>query len=262
MPNGTSEESIRREFAGQARAMSEGSTFNASAAIDPFLQLLGDPTPARVLDLACGPGILTAALAERGAQVSALDLTPEMIARARERCLAVGVSDVTFHTGSAEQLPFATGELPAAVTRLSVHHFVDPSRVLRELRRVMADAAVLVVGDIVCSDDPVDAKLHNALETLRDPTHQRLLPPQELRSLLMSSGFQITREESWSNPKTFDEWAAVVEDVRSAEPLRAILEELARAGRDPGIQLRREGGELRFTHHWRFLRCVADPAHA
>jgi SAM-dependent methyltransferase len=259
MPSVPSEESIRREFAGQARAMSEGATFNAAGAIEPFLRLLGEPLPSRVLDLACGPGILTAALAQRGARVAALDLTPEMVERARERCRSVGITGGDFYTSSAERLPFDDGELPAAVTRLSIHHFVEPGQVLRELRRALAEGGVLVVGDIVGSADPADARLHDAIETLRDPTHQRLLPPDELRATITSCGFEIQDEERWANPKAFDEWAAVVSDVRSVEPLRAILEDLVRSGRDPGIQLRQEGGELRFTHHWRFLRCLAAP---
>ena len=60
----------------------------------------------RVLDVACGPGIMTVELASIAGEVVAFDVTPEMLIRARERCARAGVRNVTFEEGSASDLPF------------------------------------------------------------------------------------------------------------------------------------------------------------
>ena len=250
-------EATRREFTLQARRMTAGRTFNAAEAVEPFVRLLGAPLPERVLDLACGPGIVTAALAAAGTAVVAFDLTDEMLAMARRRCADAGLGRVAFERGEAESLPFASGSFDGAVTRLSLHHFADPRAALAELRRTLRPGGRLVVGDIVASADPATAGLHDALETLRDPTHRRLLPETELVASLESAGFRIETLERWENRKTFSEWAAVVADARSVQPLRDVMRALAHAGVDVGTDLAAVGDEVEFTHHWRFVGAIA-----
>src|SRR5438270_6173946 len=63
----------------------------------------------RVLDVACGTGVVAVTCARRGARVSALDLTPELLETARENAQLGGV-EIDFHEGDAEQLPFSDSE--------------------------------------------------------------------------------------------------------------------------------------------------------
>lgn len=260
-------QSTRDEFALQAQAMSRGRTFNARAAIDPFIRLLRAPSqdadpnppslPSPLLDLACGPGIVSAALAEAGASVVGIDATEEMLERARQLVSDSGSTAVEFRQADAENLPFADASFAGAVSRLAVHHFARPQRVLTELRRVLIPGSTLVVGDIIASGDPAEARLHNAIEKLRDPSHQRHLSEAELRSAIEESGFAIRSVEEWENRKTFDEWAAVVEDARPIEPLREIMRAFAMGGVRAGVDWTVDGATLEFTHHWRFVQASA-----
>ena len=63
---------------------------------------------ARVLDVACGTGVVAITAARAGALVTGLDLTPELPAAARENAAIAGV-DVEWHEGDAEKLPFDAG---------------------------------------------------------------------------------------------------------------------------------------------------------
>ena len=121
-----------------------------------------------ILDVACGPGLVTAALARRAREVVAVDLTPERLRRARQRCAAAGLTNVEFRQGSVTELPFDDGSFDAVVTRLSIHHFAEPTRPLKEMARVLRPGGRFVVADVISSEQPDESALHNAIEMLRD----------------------------------------------------------------------------------------------
>ena len=91
----------------------------------------------RVLDVACGTGVVAVTAARLGARVTALDLSPDLLARARENSGLAGV-EVDWHEGDAEALPFADGEFDRVVSQFG-HMFaprpdVTTAQMLRVLR--------------------------------------------------------------------------------------------------------------------------------
>jgi ubiquinone/menaquinone biosynthesis C-methylase UbiE len=103
---------------------------------------LGDLRGRRVLDVGCGTGRLSLALAERaGAKVWGVDASPEMLAQAR----AKAPPGAAFKLARAESLPFKDGWFERAVLWLVIH-LIDRDAALREARRVLAgDGRVVVV---------------------------------------------------------------------------------------------------------------------
>jgi SAM-dependent methyltransferase len=98
----------------------------------------------RVLDVACGTGVLARHLAQRvGArgQVVGLDPNPGMLAVARERAPAI-----EWQQGVAESLPFPGGSFDAVVSQFGLMFFSDGVRALREMLRVLAPRRRLVVA--------------------------------------------------------------------------------------------------------------------
>src|SRR4029079_3322625 len=126
------------------------------------------------LDVACGPGIVVEALARDAGGVVGCDLTPEMLEKARQRCAAAKLTNVRFVPGRAEALPFEDAEFDVVVSRSALHHFLDPAATLREMARVLRPGGRMVTVDVMASEDPAEAALHNALEILRDPSHVRM----------------------------------------------------------------------------------------
>ncbi len=87
----------------------------------------------RVLEVGCGPGRAAAALALRhGAQVTAVDVSPEMLEAAR----AIVPASVELVEAPAEQLPFADSSFDAAFSNFAVHLF-DRPRAFAEVHRVL-----------------------------------------------------------------------------------------------------------------------------
>jgi SAM-dependent methyltransferase len=112
-----------------------------SAPLAPKLADFAGVAPGqRVLDVGCGPGALTAVLAERlgAGAVTAVDPSEEFVAAARERHPAV-----TIERAAAERLPFADREFDAALAELVVHFMSDPVVGLREMARVARGGGVV-----------------------------------------------------------------------------------------------------------------------
>jgi SAM-dependent methyltransferase len=98
-----------------------------------FADLVDVPPEGRVLDVGCGPGVLTAVLVERygAARVDAIDPTPGFVEAARDRLPGVDV-----RLGAAEELPYPDGAFDASFAQLVVHFMNDPVAGLAEMARV------------------------------------------------------------------------------------------------------------------------------
>ena len=101
----------------------------------------GDLAGRRVLDVGCGTGRLTVALAELGSRAWGVDPSEEMLAEARARAGRVAA----FKRAPAEALPFRDGWFERAVLRLVVH-LVDRGRALPEVARVLGPDGRAVIA--------------------------------------------------------------------------------------------------------------------
>jgi 2-polyprenyl-3-methyl-5-hydroxy-6-metoxy-1,4-benzoquinol methylase len=202
----------------------------------------------RVLDVACGPGIVAEALARDACEVVGCDITPEMLDKARERCAKAGLANTRFTPGRAEALPFPDASFDVVVSRSAVHHFPDPSAVFREMARILKPGGRIITVDVQSSESPDEAALHNALEILRDPSHVRMLPKSELHRALGDAGLAIEDAISWTNHREFSEWMKITAAPERIAPLQVVMTTLAQRGASAGIGLRLEEGKMRFEH--------------
>lgn len=219
-----------------------------------FGAALGEAARGRLIDVACGPGVVTAALAPAAASIVGFDATDEMLEKARARCAKAGVRNVAFQSGDAENLPFADAQFDGAVTRAAVHHFAEPQRAFDEIFRVLRPGGVAVILDVISSEDADESRLHNAIERLRDPSHVRMLPASVLDAAAVRAGFGEVEAASWDMNRELEEWLAIVSDPARVEPIRTVVRALAQAGRSAGIDLSIEDGRVVFVHRWRFIR--------
>lgn len=103
----------------------------------------------RVLDLACGTGLVTLAAARAVApsgHALGTDLSGEMVALAAQQAQQQGVSNADFVRMDAEQLAVADGSVDAVLCSLGLMYVPQPERVLREARRVLRPGGRLVVS--------------------------------------------------------------------------------------------------------------------
>jgi SAM-dependent methyltransferase len=140
-----------------------------------------------VADLGCGPGKVTAYLAELGVPVFGIDLSPRMVELAR-----LAYPDLTFTVGSMTAPAIGDGELGGVLAYFSTHH-TPPEQlpvVFGEFHRTLAPGGHLMLAGHVGEGE------------LRRPTQaygghpvsyeSHLLPPQRIAGLLERAGLTIT----------------------------------------------------------------------
>jgi ubiquinone/menaquinone biosynthesis C-methylase UbiE len=237
------------EFSRQAQAMSQATIFNDETVLARIYDAARLTPAARVLDVACGPGIVVERLARGCAEIVGCDITPQMLQKARERCASKAIHNAKLVPGRVESLPFENASFDVVVSRSAVHHFTDPALAFREIARVVNTGGRVITVDVTSSEVPGESALHNALEILRDPSHVRMLPKSELHRAIEQAGLAIDEVVEWTNHREFDEWMKIVTAPERIAPLKVVMTALARAGLSAGIGLRLEGEKLRFEHH-------------
>lgn len=241
---------VKEEFKRQAETLSVAPVFTDSGILEQIRAAIKPTRMMTLLDLGCGPGIVTAAMAPDVREVVAYDLTPEMLDKARKRCEEAGLKNVRFELGRGERLPFEEESFDRVVTRLTIHHFLDPRRVMDEAVRVTRRGGKAVVADVVSSENDEEATLHNALETLRDPTHMRMFSSNEMLELIKTAGLRITSTVTWEMKRDYEEWIQITNAPERIKPLYTVMVALAKASIDAGINLHFNGETVTFTHQW------------
>ncbi len=139
---------------------------------------------ARVLDVGCGSGWATRALAELAfnGRVTGIDISDEMIRVASESSRSF--SNVDFQIASAERLPFPDREFTHAFSMESLYYYANLPKALSEIYRVLKPGGLFVtVVDLYWENEAS----HQWIDDLKVPVE--LLSIDDYRSLFVDAGF-------------------------------------------------------------------------
>jgi len=163
----------------------------------------------RTLDLGCGAGHVSYALARGGApRVVAYDPSAEMLNVVAEDARRRGHGTIGTKIGAAEHLPFEGDSFDLVVTRYSAHHWANVPRALEECARVMAPGGRLIVIDAVAPEAPLLDTSLQVIEFLRDASHVRDYRISEWRDMQRAAGFAESAVTSWKTHIDFATWIA------------------------------------------------------
>lgn len=227
-------------FGRQARAFARSPVHLDPRRIRRLIEFVAPRKGERVLDVACGPGIITGALAREGMRAVGVDLTAEMLAEARAS------QSGAFVRGDGARLPIRDGAFDVVVTRNALHHIADPIAVMRELVRVLRRGGRLIVEDMRAPDRTEQRAYHEEIERLRDASHTRSLTEAELHALGAQLGLAEPRALRAQFAIDFDEW---IERAYPCEENRRKARSMMEASVDEdrcGLRVWRQDGRLKF----------------
>ncbi|MEM6429139.1 MAG: class I SAM-dependent methyltransferase [Deinococcota bacterium] len=160
-----------------------------------------------VLDVATGAGHTALAFAKAGAQVTATDITPEMLTTTREHAASQGIT-LTVQEAAAEALPFENDTFTCVTCRIAAHHFASVPTFLAEAARVLQPNGYLLIVDNVVSENSTLATPMNSIEKHRDASHVRALSVSEWVHQAAAHTLDCMYVSRWQRRKNFPDWCA------------------------------------------------------
>ena len=143
-------------------------------------------------------------LAKLVRQVIAVDLTGEMLNKARELAFERGIKNVRFELADVSSLQFENDSFDLVTTRRAAHHFKDIPKMLSESKRVLKQGGKLGVVDMSPPEDVED--FFNEIERLRDSTHNLAFSPIKWQRLVSDAGLSVTHVEVLEEDLTLERW--------------------------------------------------------
>ena len=199
-------EAVQKQFTKTAEAFSTFAMRDTPEVLKEKVDFAKPLSTDAVLDIACGPGAFVLALAPRVQSARGVDLTPEMLRRARAYQAEKQISNAAFVRGDAEQLPFPAGAFDLVSCQCSFHHMPKPQLVLREMVRVAKPEGRLLIIDPLAPESDSKIEIYNRIEQLRDPSHTLTLRLTEFLRLFDEEGFEILRQSLRRRPRSFNNW--------------------------------------------------------
>ena len=219
-------QAVEDQFTRTAEAFSVDVPRDTPEAIEERLEFADFHPHELLLDVACGPGAFVLAAAPRVRFARGMDVTAEMLRRARrfqhEHCLA----NASFDRGEAEHLPYAQGAFDVVCCHFAFHHLTDPGVAFREMLRVVKPTGRLFVTDSLAPEDEVKSKLYDHIERLRDPSHTTTLSLSAMLALFARDGLHVIKQSVRDRARSFDRWmqraGAAPPDARYLATRRAL----------------------------------------
>jgi ubiquinone/menaquinone biosynthesis C-methylase UbiE len=163
---------------------------------------------ASVLDLGCGAGHVSFAVAPHAQSVVAYDIAEPMLATVAGAAAERGLSNIHTQQGPAEKLPFDDASFDWVLSRMSAHHWHGVPAALKEVKRVLKPGGRVLFVDIAGADHPLLDTHIQAIELLRDASHIRDYRADEWIALFEGAGFRAEVRSRWRLPLEFDAWVA------------------------------------------------------
>lgn len=244
-------EAVQKQFTKTAEAFSTFAIRDTPEVLKEKVEF-AKPQPTDVaLDIACGPGAFVVALAPRVHASRGVDLTPEMLRRARTHQAERQIANAAFVRGEVEELPFRNGVFDLVSCQCAFHHLQKPHAVLREMLRVAKPEGRLVIIDPLAPESDAKYEIYNRIELLRDPSHTLTLRLTEFLRMFDEEGLEILRQSLRRRPRSFNNWmlrSGHAPGTKRYNETRKLMED-SMAGDRSGFSAKAQGEDMEIVHN-------------
>lgn len=222
------------QFGSRAAEYLASTVHSAGADLVKLTDAVGASTAARVLDMGCGAGHASFAMARAGAaDVVAYDLSPAMLEVVAAEAKVRRHAQIHTAQGPAESLAFPDACFDMVVTRYSAHHWLDMRQGIHEAARVLKPGGTLIVIDVISPENPLFDTVLQTVEILRDLSHVRDYRESEWRNTLASAGLSHIASHRWKLTMEFDGWVARIgTSAARITAVQTVLDELPGEARE------------------------------
>lgn len=175
--------------------------------------------PLRLLDVACGTGLLLAQLSHLlpDAEVYGIDQSEEMLSQARHRLQNDPHAHLVQATLDAEamaSLPYAPASFDVITCTNTLHYFKDPRGVLQGIKQFLTPQGQLVVEDYARRGFPFPWRLFEWMIKRRDPQHIRAYTLTEVQDLCRQAGVHVVSTKTFHINSLWQGWALRAETTQ------------------------------------------------
>ncbi len=175
-----------------------------------------------LLDCGCGPGTITAGLAEVASpgEVIGIDLEVGQLELARENATKQGLSNLSFESCSVYELPYQDARFDVVFSNAMLEHMQDPTAVLKEMYRVLEPGGLIgirtidLAATLIAPEDAALTTAHEIWLKYRQYCGGDPFIGRRLRALLRETGFRNTSgtatSETWGTPQLVQSFMPVL----------------------------------------------------
>lgn len=201
-------DNVEKQFGSQANAYLTSAVHASGNDLLRLGERLAAFPQAHVLDLGCGAGHASFVAAQQVANVTAYDLSSQMLEVVSQAARDKELNNITTQQGYAESLPFADESFDIVISRYSAHHWHDVGLALREIKRVLKPGGIFIIMDIMSPGHPVRDVWLQTVEALRDTSHVRNYSSGEWFSMMTDAGLISRSFITDRLPLEFTSWIA------------------------------------------------------
>lgn len=206
MERKSQESLVGDQFGARATAYLQSAVHAQGADLEALANLGRGQTQARVLDLGCGGGHVSFAIAPLVREVVAYDLSPEMLDVVAHTAAERGLRNLVTRQGLVERLPFADASFDLVLSRYSAHHWRGLDAGLGEAARILKPSGIAAFADAVAALAPQIDTYLQAIELLRDPSHVRDYARAEWEAALARAGLTPMASAAYRVRLAFPSW--------------------------------------------------------
>jgi ubiquinone/menaquinone biosynthesis C-methylase UbiE len=244
-------ETVQKQFTKTADAFAKFAVLDTPEVLAEKVEFAKPQPHELVLDVACGPAAFVLAIAPRVSFAWGIDLTPEMLRRARGFQAEKQIVNVAFARADAEHIPFPDASFDLVSCQLAFHHITKAEPVLEEMLRVTKPQGRLLILDPLAPESDSKFEFFNQIERLRDPSHTLSLRLTTFLSMFEEHELEVLRQSVRRRQRSFNQWmrrAGLQPGQKRYIETRKRLEE-SMPGDKAGFSARVDGDDIQIVHN-------------
>ncbi|MNZ99419.1 putative methyltransferase YcgJ [compost metagenome] len=234
-------DNVEKQFGSQATAYLTSAVHASGNDLVRLGERLAAFPQAHVLDLGCGAGHASFVAAQQVANVTAYDLSSQMLEVVSQAARDKELNNITTQQGYAESLPFTDESFDIVISRYSAHHWHDVGLALREIKRVLKPGGIFIIMDIMSPGHPVRDVWLQTVEALRDTSHVRNYSSGEWFSMMTEAGLISRALVTDRLPLEFTSWIARMRTPEALSQAIRLYQESASADVRAYFELQEDG---------------------